>query len=314
LRSGKTDTQGRFQFENVPPGYAWWFEVELGDARRGVRTPPLTFPQAQPYHIRLQTRRDAASGLDLFEVLSVKNAKGEEVRNQIVGDDPLARSPLPPELQANGREILAKMSEANRYWLDRPPPEVRAYRYDFKLGAEPAKTYEVPEDGRVPSVVRQGISYVSVLYGLKAHPEQVVFRQIEVQPDKIILSFTLTKHVPISAGNGVLGTWRGFFSRGVSEGTMIVDPKTLTLREFRCEEYRETLSDYAEVRPGHFVPLRVRVSQRGMEFDFRFRVYEPGLWLFASSHEGFEEKSGRIAHIENVIVNGQPGKVTHEKP
>jgi hypothetical protein len=260
-------------------------------------------------------RRDAPSGLDLLEVLSVANAKKEEVRNQVVGDDPLTRPPLPPELQAEGREVLAKVFEANRYWLDRPPPEVRTYRYDFRLGAEEAKTYDVPENGAVPGAVRQGISYVSVLHGLKAHPERAVFRQLDVHPDKIVLTYTLTEAAPVSAGNGVLGTWRGFFSRGVPMGTLVVDPKTYALREHRSRFHQETLSDYVEIRPGHVVPLRVRVSDGGMKFDFRFRVYEPGLWLFASSQrESRPDESGPVAQIDKVTVNGQPGKVIHPRP
>jgi len=315
LRSGRTDGQGRFRFEDVPPGYAWWFSLRRGGPGRVIRSLPLTFPQAQPYHVRLRLRRDVPSGLNFLEVLSVANAKGEDVSSQVVGDDPLMRPPLPPEFQAKGRAILAKVFEANRYWLDRPPPEVRTYRYDFRLGSGDATTYEVPENGAVPGAVRQGVSYVSVLHGLKAHPERVVFRQVDVLPDKIALAYTLTEAPPASAGNGVLGPWRGFFSRGVPRGTLVIDPKTYALREHRSRFHQETLSDYVEIRPGHVAPLRVRVSDGGMEFDFRFRVYEPGLWLFASSGtESRAGESGPVARIDKVTVNGQPGKVIHQRP
>jgi hypothetical protein len=307
LRAGKSDGQGRFRFEDVPPGYAWWVSVDRV-MRRDVRTPPLTFSRPTRYKIRLQLARDASSGLDLLKVLSVQDIEGKEVGNAVIGDDPMVRPPLPPELQAKGREILTKMAEANRYWLDRPPPEVRSYRYDFKRGEKESKTYEVAENGRAAGVVQRGISYVSVLYGLTTDSKSVVFRQIDVQPDKMTLTFTLAGGTSVSAGNGVLGTWSGFFSTTVSEGTMIVDPKTYTVQEFHCGEYRETSSDWVEIRPNHFVPLRVRVSSGHMSFDFRFRVYEPGLWLFAWSQR---EGSTPIAQVDNVIVNGEPGKVIH---
>ena len=306
LRSGKTDGRGRFSFKDIPLGYAWWIRSDRV-MRRDIRTPPLTFSHPMQYKVRLQLGCDASSGLDLLKVLSVQDTEGKEVGNEVVGDDPIVRPPLPPELQAKGRGILGKMAEVNRYWLNRPPPEVRGYRYDFKLGEKEPKTYVVPEDGRVAGVVRRGISYVSVLYGLTTHAESVVFRQIDIAPDKMTLTFTLPSGASVSAGNGVLGTWSGFFSTTVSEGTMIVDPKTYALREFRCEEHRETLSDYTEIRPGHFVPLRVHVSSDGMAFDFRFRLYEPGLWLFASSHR---EGSPPAAQVDNVIVNGEPGKIS----
>ena len=289
LDEGKTDAQGEFRFKDVPPSFAWRFvvrddpkfiktgagPVELAPIRE-VRSDSLILSQPEKYRVRLRLRRDVPSGLDLLEVSSVRNAKGDEVRNRVVADEPLTRAPLSPALQAKGREILAKMAEANRYWLDRPPPEIRTYRYDFKLRGKEPKTYTVSESGPDTGAVRQGISYGSVLNGLTAQPERVVFRQIDVQPDRMTLAFTLAEAAPVSAGNGVLGTWSGFFSMRLSEGTMIVDPKTYTLQECRSEvrgqSYRETLSDYAEIRPRHFVPLRVRVSSGGMAFDFQFRV------------------------------------------
>jgi hypothetical protein len=315
LRSGRTDGRGRFRFDDVAPGYGWWFGVRRGGGRSEIRTPPLTFRRAETYHVRLRLRRDAASGLSLLEVLSVTNAKKEEVRDRVVGDDPFTRPPVPPELQAKAREILAQVFEANRYWLDRPPPEVRTYRYDFRLDTETPKTYEVPEHGEVSASVRQGISYVSVLHGLKARPERAIFRQVDVLTDKIILTYTVLDAAPASAGNGVLGAYRGFFSRGVPNGTLVIDPKTYAVHEHRSRYHRETLSDYVEIRPGHVAPLRVRVSDGGMQFDFKFRVYEPGLWLFASSQRPFRPgESGPIAQIDKVTVNGQPGKVVHQRP
>ena len=82
LSGGKRDAQGRLQFENVPPNFAWWFAVQV-ESRREVRSPSLIFPKAEKYRVRLHLRREAASGLDLLEVVSVKNAKGEEVREQV---------------------------------------------------------------------------------------------------------------------------------------------------------------------------------------------------------------------------------------
>ena len=39
LAGGKTDPQGRFRFDAVPPGYPWWFTI-----RDQGRTQPITFP------------------------------------------------------------------------------------------------------------------------------------------------------------------------------------------------------------------------------------------------------------------------------
>ena len=139
------------------------------------------------YKIRLQVIRNAAGGLESLKVLSIEDPEGKAVETDVVGDDPLTRPPLSPDLQAKGREILAKMKEANRYWLDQPPSEVHSYRYDFQLGDKEPKTYEVSEDRGVPGSIRQGISYISILHELTTHPKYVIFRQIDVQPDQIAL-------------------------------------------------------------------------------------------------------------------------------
>jgi len=315
LQSGQTDAQGHFRFEAIAPGYGWWFGLRRDETGHVVRSLPLVFSKAQPYHVRLRLRKDTATGLDLLEVMSVTDAKGKDVAREIVGDDPWMRPPLPPHLQGEGREILEKVFAANRDWLDRPPPEVRSYRYDFRLGTEEPKTYDVPATGAVPASVRRGISFVSVLDGLKAHPERAVLRQLEVKPDRIVLTYSLREAASVSAGNGVLGPWRGYFQRGVRGGTLVIDPKRYTVQEHRSRDHQETFSDYVEMRPGQFAPLRVRVSDGGMEFDFRFRVYEPGLWLFASSRrERQEGKKDVVAQVEKVTVNGQPGRVIHQRP
>ena len=104
LSDGKTDAQGHLQFENVPPNFAWWLAVQV-DSRRDVRTPAMVFSRPESYHVRLRLRGDAPSGLDLLEVLSVKNAKGEEVRKPVMADgttDKASRKAAPPSAAKDG--------------------------------------------------------------------------------------------------------------------------------------------------------------------------------------------------------------------
>jgi hypothetical protein len=89
LDSSKRDAQGRFRFENVPPDFAWWLIVQV-ESRREIRSPSLMFPQPEKYQVRLRLRRNAPTGVDSLEILSVKNSKGEEVREHVMTDESLA--------------------------------------------------------------------------------------------------------------------------------------------------------------------------------------------------------------------------------
>ena len=100
---------------------------------------------------------------------------------------------------------------------------------------------------------------------------------------------------------------------------MIVDPKTFTPRSCQSNYYRETFFDYVELRPGHFAPLRCCMVDGGSTYDLTFRVYKPGLWLFASSQLEIQQlKPPPIAQVDNVIVNGEPAEhadsATTERP
>ena len=121
LQDRVTDSRGQIRFEEVPPTFACWFVVETAP-RREVRTPSMTFARPEDYRVRLRFKRDAVTGLDLFEVLSVKNGKGEEVRNQVVADEPRAHSPLPStshtEPRASERAVAAALN-----WLYRHQDE-----------------------------------------------------------------------------------------------------------------------------------------------------------------------------------------------
>ena len=309
LKSGSTDEQGRFQFEDVPKDYAWQFCVRREGRREEVKTPPFRLNRAEDYRIALRLTEDAETGVTLLDIAGITDSQGVELRDQLVGDDPFARPPVGPELQAKGIEILEKMAQANRCWLVAPPPEVKSYGYDFHLAGKEPKTCRIVDPAKENTWLRQGISYYSVVHYLAARPEQAVFRLVDVGDDEITLVYDLKESVRASAGNGLVGTWSGFFSTGVGQGKLVLDAKTLVPREHRSAEFSETFSQYVEIRPGQYAPLRIRVD-KGTTFDWTFCVYAPGLWLFDASRTDREElEDGIVARVDNVKVNGQPADV-----
>jgi hypothetical protein len=82
LAEGNTDSQGHVTFKDVPPTFACWFLVEAAP-RHDARTPHMIFSHSEKYRVRMCLARNAGSGADLIEVLSVKNAEGKEVREQV---------------------------------------------------------------------------------------------------------------------------------------------------------------------------------------------------------------------------------------
>jgi hypothetical protein len=151
-----------------------------------------------------------------------------------------------------------------------------------------------------------------VIHHLIQSPDRVGFRQVQTNGERVILSYLLAEPAHVAIGNGIRGTWSGYFSMGVSEGTLVVDAKRLVPLEHRAERLHETYGQYVDLGQGRFAPLRVDIDHRGMKFAWTFRVYEPSLWLLASARYGTGHADGKpVAWIEKVRVNGTEAKPTH---
>jgi hypothetical protein len=175
---------------------------------------------------------------------------------------------------------------------------VTSYEYRFRFKGEEGKTFKVTKRAPAAGVAHRGISYRGVVHELSANPGKPTFRTVEVGAERIRLAYTFKEPVGVYAGNGVAKTWHGFFSMAVREGFLILDGRNLTPLEVRSGELSEAFSDYVEVGKGRYAPLSIRVSQGRMRFDWRFRVYEPGLWLFERTGDGV------AAVVDQVKVNG----------
>jgi hypothetical protein len=303
--SARSDGPNRW---SLLPGRPWRFEVTDPGARTTVRSFPFTLPRAGRYRMALRYTPDQRGGVDLLEILSVTGPVGNrEIRDKVVGDDPMARPPVPEDLQHRGREVLRRMAEANWPWLGPVTEGVESYEYRFRFGDDEGQTFRVG-GGTGDGDVRRGISHGSPVRHLALHPEAATFRQVEFGTDRITLAYTLKEPIGVWAGNGVEGTWRGFFSMGLRQGVLVLDAHRITPLEGRSEWLRETFSRYVEVGPGRFAPMAIRVEKLKnpeMDFQWTFQVVEPGLWLFAAS----EDESGRIiARVDRVRVNGAEAK------
>jgi hypothetical protein len=304
-----TDNWGSVTLYEVPTSYAWRFA--FADIR-GLRSRPFTLHKAREYGVGLTLLADRQSKSIRCEFDAFGDPTGKDIRQEVLGDDPFAREPAPAAEQKRGYDVLRKVGEANRWWLGAPPADVQTFSYDFRFDDGTKTPYKVPKCRHVAAVVLQGVSYVSPLSSVTraGAKDNVLIRRIEEKNGTIRLWYTCKKPVGVSAGNGVLGSWKGFFSMWVGDAVLEIDAKTLTPRREMAGEFQEQFANFVPLGDGTYAPRSIQVKDGSQKFDFRFRVYEPGLWLFAESRQpAADGKSNVIARTENVSINGQPGKV-----
>ena len=239
---------------------------------------------------------------------------------------------------AEGKQILAKVIEANRCWLLAPPDSVTNYSYVFHLdwakapGGVMTTPVRVNSQQKATANERQAITYSSVLQQLARHPELVQVQKITKDGGKLRLELKFS-YAPgakrfgvangqkyplppllIECGNGLghgLGQgYRGYFSNGGTNAEVMLDaeklvPLTCVLRA-NGGSVEESFSDYTEVRPGSYVPLSVAITNNAVpggmdpvEFAWQFKLYENALWLLDQS----EYRGKKVAWTDQVAVN-----------
>ncbi len=213
-------------------------------------------------------------------------------------------------IQSKGEQIIKKMAEVNRYWLIGPAAEVKSYSYDFALYQDEPHTYKVTEPLSAGRTIRQGITYDSILHKLATEPSAAKYTAIEEDDGTIKLDFGLTDS-RVSIGNGIEKGWRGYFSRKIDKGTFWIDAEKMIPVRADCNNLYEYFSDYAAADETHYVPLKIKIDDDDMHFDWTFKLHKPGLWLFDHSdyrldEEGSEPKKYEFAaSISNVRINGK---------
>jgi len=223
-----------------------------------------------------------------------------------------------PEEEERVREALRKVRAVGEYWFRWYPPGLPEFSYTFhREGVEPrVLSWEEIRGGSswFAEFYRKGISYIGVSRLLLADIDGLHCVSVSEDAESGLLTFEfeLSQEWMNAFGNGISGSWNGWFNGGVGSGMAIICTKTSTLVEVRTRMYDERYYDYFEVKPDKFVPRRIvidfhrgnRDGEPDMFFDFRFKVYEPFLWLFDRSViEGKEP----VVWISDVLVDGEPG-------
>jgi len=212
------------------------------------------------------------------------------------------------DMQMRGEEILGRMADACSYWLIRPPKTVESLSYDFTFADGGAQHFEIDEAAGAGNSRRQGITYYSPLHAIARDPRLARVGKIELAGNETIeIDFVLDEPFKQHFGTGVENTWRGYMSQGAQGGKIILDAKRFVPISCKTGDVEQTFGEYVEAGAGHYVPRRITVTesgQEGMRWDWRFKMYEGGLWLFDRTGD----KSPAHAAASNVKVNGQPAR------
>jgi hypothetical protein len=204
------------------------------------------------------------------------------------------------------------MAEVNRYWFRALSKDVQSFSYTFHLrGKEPRGiTYDdyIAAKSWYREWYPKGISYTGAARVLASLRDRAKFRVVKVSEDETLIYFVL-HDLPstVAAGHGISGTWKGFFNTRMNEGQIKLDAKRMTPIWIEFDDRREVYSDYLQVADGYYVPRRVQIQSPGSEYDFRFRVYEPNMWLFDRSFgRRSDATTAPIAWTSDIVINSRP--------
>jgi hypothetical protein len=202
--------------------------------------------------------------------------------------------------QARGQEIIRRFVEVNRYWLIGPPAAVRQFSYTLNL-FDAKEEFAVPDPIKAPRARRTGVMYSTMLHQLAAKPESATVRSLTEESGRIRLTLAFDPPVDGECGDGVEKVFGGYFGVGGDTGYLVLDANRFVPVEAGMGKLTETFAEFVQVDAGHSVPLAITIQANKWRYDWRFRLYEPGLWLFDDSLYA----DRRVAWVEQVKVNEQ---------
>lgn len=197
--------------------------------------------------------------------------------------------------------VLNSLKQQCAPWIDVPYGDVRSLRYSFEVGSS-KQPVEVTRNTKSTIATWRGVTLYTGLDELLAHPEEC---QISLQtsgPQTLILSAKRHGDFHLEAGNGVLGSYRGYFSAASETMTLVLRSDMLPVRE----ELRGTTIDYMDwqrVSPTTWVPLDIKVVNGDMEFQMRFQWRDNMLWILDHSDYDWRGRRMGVARVKDLVLN-----------
>lgn len=275
-----------------------------------IISPAIRLPDTQRYELTAKVDRDDTSGTSyvLWEVIT--DAIGTDRTEELALADAMFGPPVEAVARERALALLERVQRTAVPWNALPSKTVSSYEYDF-VDAKGERTHvEIDENSPAgpawSDIARlRGFAYMPPLRWLFSQPDNVVFHSVEVDDERAVLDYRLKSRRGFAAGLAVGPSWNGFFTRGFSAGTILIDVQSGTVLEHRLsngplgEESVETFRDYVAVGEG-YAPRSLRIQSEDQDFRLSFRVHEDKLWLLDEASHGQQPQPS--AKIENVVV------------
>ncbi len=263
---------------------------------------------------------------------AAKNETETSAGDDFDKDDPSelfesAAKPLKPgkytgdEAKKIGMQVFERIIETNRHWLYAPKWDAKRWTYTFAAQLESGEKMEKKmkidrEDPKSSSAWTdiRGISLIPVPQGLadfmSSSESSLSIKNAEVTKTQIKLHFQFSGNDSAfqMAGMGLGSSFFGFTSGKAAEGMLYVNPADYTLTGVKLASGGyEKYGDYVALDETHKVPRRIEVEfvsgRNKTYFDFRFKAYEPGIWLFDRGEYKLNGRKTSIGKLVDVTVN-----------
>jgi hypothetical protein len=221
-----------------------------------------------------------------------------------LGGEPTKPGPVSAGDQSRGEEIIRRFVEVNRYWLMGPPSGVQNFSYVLNR-LSGTQVFEVSDPARTSRARLQGVTYSTLLHQLAQAPQSATVTKMTEEKGILRLALTFEPAVRGAIGNGVENSWNGYHNLGGRDGYIVLDTERWVPLEASVGRLTETFGEYARVDGRHWVPLAIGEQIGDTHYDWHFRLYEAGLWLFDESISD----GRRLAWVEQVKVNSAAAKL-----
>lgn len=203
---------------------------------------------------------------------------------------------------ADPAHLLDFLAGTHDLWAGRPQG-VRSLAYDYEAGAHAERVELANSRGLTRSW--RGVALNTALQDLVRVP-----RNFEATVAKSGTTISITaqarEHFFIEGGQGVTGSFSGYFSRGPKSVTVDLDRKTMLPCTETWDDGRVDYADWKELRPGKWAPMRITISSGDMGFDMQFRWVQDKLWILERSKrlDGMSQSSGG-SRTRNILIDDE---------
>ena len=223
-----------------------------------------------------------------------------------------AAAPAQPPAIAGGADqnantIVRDLAARSASWIA-PPASLKTLEYDFVSGSEVTRV-RVKRGERRRYGVWMGATLHAGFQNLIQSPERFT---IELKREPGAKTLTLVAKLKdekesfaVEAGNGVENSWRGYFSQGARETSIVVDVERLVPLEEQTGGTTVRYSDWQDIGPGRSVPRRVDVLGPSAHYRMNFAWLGDAVWLLRNSESITPEATLTLTRTRNVIANGR---------